>query len=75
MNGHIFDYGVAAQADTFTKTLAKTAEFSGCKCKEPRDIKRAIERLEDEVIPVPQMRTNLPRMVASRLLKKDLDTY
>ena len=47
LSGHIYDVGTNNQADLFTETSKRLANYAGRTYKEPQDIRRAIENIEE----------------------------
>ena len=56
LEAHIYDVGVQNQVDIFANTTKEIANYAGRHCKDLRDIRTAIERLQEATIPVPVAR-------------------
>ena len=70
LHSYIYDVGTSNQADLFTKTTKKIASYAGRTCKEPQDIRRSIEDIDDVDIPMPTKRTSI---INNRLREKLFD--
>ena len=69
LKGHIYDVGTVSQADQFTATTKALASYAGRKCSDPQDIRIAIERQKDDVIPIPTSISYIESEVAKLLLE------
>ena len=76
LHGHIYDVGTSNQADLFTETTKKIAGYAGRTCKEPQDIRRAIEDIDDINIPMPSERTSITEVkIREKLFEKDIENW
>ena len=76
LHGHIYDVGTSNQADLFTETTKKIASYAGRTCKEPQDIRRSIEDIDDVDIPMPTERTSITNdRLREKLFEKDIETW
>ena len=75
LKGHIYDVGTGSQADHLTATTKALASNAGRECSDPQDIRIAIERQKDVVIPIPTSRPDIDMEVAKLLLGKEMDAY
>ena len=75
LHGHVYDIGVQNQADLSTTTTKKLASYADRNCREPQDIRVAIEELEDVTFMMPTRRPGLDSSIADIVLSKDTDVY
>ena len=54
LHGEIYDIGVTNETDLFTTTTKKVASYAGRHCREPQDIRVAIEELTDTKFSIPR---------------------
>ena len=53
----IFDLGTANQVEIFKLNLLKLSSYAARECREPLDIKKAVENISKTTIPLPVLRT------------------
>ena len=73
LKGHIYNMRTGSQADQFTATTKALASYSGRKCSDPQDIRIAIERQKDVMIPISTSRLDIEEEVAKLLLGREMD--
>ena len=73
LHGHTYNVGVQNQADLLTTTKKKLAIYSSRNCREPKDIRLAIEESENVTFTMPTRRPELDSSIANIVLSKDID--
>ena len=76
----IFDLGTANQAEIFNLNLLKLSSYAARECREPLDIKKAIENISKTTIPLPMLRTGAAASGASQavldlILNRETDAF
>ena len=76
LQGHIFDVGITNQADLFTETTKKLSSYAGRTCKEPQDIRRAIEDIKKITITMPVECMGIAdKKFRDKLYEKDIEIW
>ena len=75
LSGHIYDVSNSGQGEQFSETTKKLASYSGRTCKEPQDIRLAIEEVKEVSIPIPTERSITDTTLKAKLYEKDIEIW
>eukprot|EP00957_Ditylum_brightwellii_P032822 2488230-Ditylum_brightwellii.AAC.1 len=85
LGGFVYNVGYALQADMYVQTTKEIAQYASQTCKQADNIKRAIKKLQETVIPKPMLATASDKIkdaegkvdpaIANIYLMKEIDMY
>ena len=76
LEGHIFDVDVRNRAGIFAMTQKKLVAYAGRPCREPHDIRIAIEELTDPVFTPPVLDATSPNpRITNHILDRKIEIF
>ena len=75
LENYIYDARVQNQANMFTNTTKEVANYAGCHCKDPRNIRNTLELLREVTIPPPVARNVGTPQTNNLILQKEVNLY